>query len=97
MHTSRFLTEFTGNNSEMPCYFLPCWVISWPDKVHNLFSSHQKSKDNQYKFTALNKSMAEVKCRSERDQGILLWNPLSFVSHNIKNVDVVCRFFLVSQ
>ena len=67
MHTSRFLTEFTSCNGKMPCSSLPCWVISWPDKVHHFFPSHKKSKDDQQKFTALNnnKSMAEVKCLSE--------------------------------
>ena len=41
--------------------FLAWWSTSF------FFRSHQKSKDDQYKFTALNnnKSMAEVKCPSE--------------------------------
>lgn len=39
-------------NCKMPCYFLPCWVISWPDKVHYLFLSYKTSKDDH----ALNKS-----------------------------------------
>ena len=54
MHTSRFFTEFTSCNGKMPCSSLPCWVISWPDKVHHFFPSHKKSKDDQQKFTALN-------------------------------------------
>ena len=67
MHTSRFLTEFTSCNGKMPRNSLPCWVISWYDKVHYLFASHQKSKDDQQKFTAFNKSMAEVNCVSLKD------------------------------
>ena len=84
----------------MPSYSVPCWVISWPDTEYTIsFLRLRKSKDDQQKFTASIKSMAEVKCRSEpgpeRHQDILSWNPLSFLIQNIKNV--VCRFSLVSQ
>ena len=104
MHASRFLTKYTSNNSKMPCYSLPCWVISWPDEVHHLFPcSHQNPRmtNRNLQHWTITNWMAEVKCHSEpglnyeRHQDILPWNPLSFLIQNIKNV--VCRFSLVSQ
>ena len=93
MHTSRFLTEFTSCNGKMPCNSLPCWVISWPDKVHHFFPSHQKSKDDQsYSFQQINGG--SKLCFSERHQDILSCNPLSFLTQNINSV--VCRFSFVS-
>ena len=93
MHTSRFLTEFTSCNSKMPCNSLPCWVISWPDKVHHFFPSHQKSKDDHsYSFQQINGG--SKLCCSERHQDTLSCNPLSFLTQNIKSV--VYRFSLDS-
>ena len=93
MHTSRFLTEFTSCNGKMPCNSLPCWVISWPDKVHHFFPSHQKSKDDHsYSFQQINGG--SKLCFSERHQDILSCNPLSFLTQNINSV--VCRFSFVS-
>ena len=67
MHTSRFgspslpvIVKWHGNS-------LPCWVISWSDKVHHFFPSLQKSKDDRFSFTAFNKSMAEVNCVALKD------------------------------
>ena len=93
MHTSRFLTEFTSCNGKMPCNSLPCWVISWPDKVHHFFPSHQKSKDDHsYSFQQINGGSKLY--FSERHQDILSCNPLSFLTQNI--ISVVCRFSLDS-
>ena len=88
MHTSRFLTEFTSY-SKMPCNSLPRWVISWPDKVHHFFPSHQKSKDNQQKFTAFNKSMAEVNCVALKDIRTFFHATRFRFSHKIPKVSSV--------
>ena len=78
----------------MPCYSLPCWVISWPDEVHHLFPcSHQNPRitNRNLQHWTITNWMAEVKCHSEpaglnyeRHQDILPWNPLSFLIQNIK-------------
>ena len=81
MYTSRFLTEFTSCNSKMPCNSLPCWVISWPDEVHHFFPSNKESKDDQQKFTAFNKPMAEVNCVALKDIRTFSAMQPAFVSH----------------
>ena len=96
MHTSRFLTEFTSY-SKMPCNSLPCWVISWPDKVHHFFPSHQKSKDNQQKFTAFNKSMAEVNCVALKDIGTFCHATRFRFSHKILRVSSADSLLFLSE
>ena len=77
MHTSRFLTEFTSYNSKIPCNSLPCWVMSWPDKVHIIFFLRIRN-PSIYSFQQINGG--SKLCCSQRHQDILSSNPLSFLS-----------------
>ena len=96
-HRSRFLTECTSCNGKMPCNSLPCCVISWPDKVHHLFPSHQKSKDDQQKFTAFNKSTAEVNCVALKDIRTFCHATRFRFSHKILKVSSVDSLLFLSE
>ena len=97
MHTSRFLTEFTSCNGNMPRNSLPCWVISWPDKVHHFFPSHKKSKDDQQKFTAFNNSMAEVNCVALKGIRTFCLATRFRFSHKILKVSSVDSLLFLSE